>query len=80
MPLWFGNQAAPGASQSGAGHVAGAAGGSLDRHGPQAARGSEYLLQSQNADGGWAAARGRGVVRGRDGPGRGRPGSLDRSR
>ena len=29
----------------------------LDRHGSQAARGVEYLLESQNADGGWGGAK-----------------------
>jgi squalene-hopene/tetraprenyl-beta-curcumene cyclase len=59
IPLWFGNQ---GTSQR-SNPVIGTslvlrALEILDRHGPQAARGVQYLLKTQNADGGWGGAKG----------------------
>jgi squalene-hopene/tetraprenyl-beta-curcumene cyclase len=58
IPLWFGNQAAPGQTNPvlGTARVLRAFE-LLDRDGPQALRGVEYLLQSQNADGGWGGAK-----------------------
>jgi squalene-hopene/tetraprenyl-beta-curcumene cyclase len=58
IPLWFGNQAAPGQANPvlGTSRVLRALE-ALDRHGSQAARGVEYLLESQNADGGWGGAK-----------------------
>jgi squalene-hopene/tetraprenyl-beta-curcumene cyclase len=57
MPLWFGNQAASGQTNPvvGTARVLRALE-ILDHDGPQAARGVEYLLRSQNADGGWGGA------------------------
>jgi len=59
IPLWFGNQAAPGQANPvmGTSRVLRALD-ALDRHGPQASRAVEYLLGSQSADGGWGGAKG----------------------
>jgi squalene-hopene/tetraprenyl-beta-curcumene cyclase len=60
LPLWFGNQATPDQTNPvlGTSRVLRALE-VLDRDGPAAARGVQYLLQAQNADGGWGGA---GVV------------------
>jgi squalene-hopene/tetraprenyl-beta-curcumene cyclase len=58
LPLWFGNQAASGRANPVIGvslvlrvlEI-------LDPHGPQAARGTAYLSNAQNADGGWGGAK-----------------------
>jgi squalene-hopene/tetraprenyl-beta-curcumene cyclase len=57
IPLWFGNQAAPGQTNPvlGTARVLRALE-LMDRDGPQALRGVEYLLRAQNADGGWGGA------------------------
>ncbi len=57
IPLWFGNQGAPGHSNPvlGTSRVLRALE-HLAPHGPLASRGVEYLLRSQNADGGWGGA------------------------
>ena len=57
IPLWFGNQAAPGQTNPvlGTSRVLRALE-MLDRSGPATARGVEYLLRAQNADGGWGGA------------------------
>jgi squalene-hopene/tetraprenyl-beta-curcumene cyclase len=54
IPLWFGNQMAPGQANRvlGTSRVLRALE-VLDCSGLQAARGVEYLLEAQNADGGW---------------------------
>ena len=59
IPLWFGNQAAPGQTNPvlGTSRVLLALE-VLDRDGPAAARGIEYLASAQNADGGWGGAGG----------------------
>ena len=58
IPLWFGNQAAPGQTNPvlGTSRVLRALE-ALDYHGPQATGGVNYLLASQNADGGWGGAK-----------------------
>ena len=58
IPLWFGNQAVTGRANPviGASLVLRALE-ILDPHGPQAARGREYLLNAQNTDGGWGGAK-----------------------
>jgi squalene-hopene/tetraprenyl-beta-curcumene cyclase len=58
IPLWFGNQGAPGQTNPvlGTSRVLRALE-VLDRDAPQTARGVEYLLRSQNADGGWGGAK-----------------------
>ncbi len=58
IPLWFGNQGAPGKTNPvlGTSRVLRALE-ILDRNGPAAARGVEYLLRAQNADGGWGGAQ-----------------------
>jgi len=58
IPLWFGNQHSPGQTNPvlGTSRVLRALE-VLDRHGPLAARGVQYLLETQNADGGWGGAR-----------------------
>jgi squalene-hopene/tetraprenyl-beta-curcumene cyclase len=57
IPLWFGNQGAPGHSNPvlGTSRVLRALE-HLAPHGPLASRGVNYLLRSQNADGGWGGA------------------------
>jgi len=57
LPLWFGNQAAPGQTNPvlGTSRVLRALE-SLDHGGPAAARGVQYLLHAQNTDGGWGGA------------------------
>jgi squalene-hopene/tetraprenyl-beta-curcumene cyclase len=57
IPLWFGNQRAPGQTNPvlGTSRVVRALE-ILDRGGPPAARGVQYLLRAQNADGGWGGA------------------------
>jgi squalene-hopene/tetraprenyl-beta-curcumene cyclase len=57
IPLWFGNQGVPGQTNPvlGTSRVLRALE-FLDRGGPAAARGVEYLLRVQNADGGWGGA------------------------
>jgi squalene-hopene/tetraprenyl-beta-curcumene cyclase len=57
MPLWFGNQATAGQTNPvvGTSRVLRALE-ILDRDGPTASRGVEYLLRAQNADGGWGGA------------------------
>jgi squalene-hopene/tetraprenyl-beta-curcumene cyclase len=57
IPLWFGNQRAPGQANPvlGTSRVLRALE-ILDRGGPPAARGVQYLLRAQNADGGWGGA------------------------
>ena len=58
IPLWFGNQARPGRTNPVIGTSLGlGALEMLDSQGTQAARGGEYLLQVQNADGGWGGAK-----------------------
>ncbi len=59
IPLWFGNQAGPGQTNPvlGTSRVLRALE-ALDHPGLQAARGVEYLLQSQGAAGGWGGAKG----------------------
>ena len=59
LPLWFGNQAAPGKTNPvlGTARVLRALD-VLHRHGPQAVRGVAFLLGTQNADGGWGGAKG----------------------
>jgi squalene-hopene/tetraprenyl-beta-curcumene cyclase len=59
IPLWFGNQAAPGQTNPvlGTARVLRALE-VLDSQGRPAARGVEYLLGAQNADGGWGGAKG----------------------
>jgi squalene-hopene/tetraprenyl-beta-curcumene cyclase len=56
-PLWFGNQAAPAQANPvlGTSRVL-RAWETLDREGPEAARGVGYLVAAQNADGGWGGA------------------------
>lgn len=58
IPLWFGNQAAPEQTNPvlGTSRVLRALEG-LDRDGSQAARGVDFLLESQNSDGGWGGAK-----------------------
>lgn len=58
IPLWFGNQAAPGQTNPvlGTSRVLRALD-LLDHHGPEAAGGIQYLLETQNADGGWGGAK-----------------------
>jgi len=58
IPLWFGNQAAPGQTNPvlGTSRVLRALE-LFEPHGSKAARGIEYLLGSQNADGGWGGAK-----------------------
>ncbi len=57
LPLWFGNQATPGQTNPvlGTSRVLRALE-VLDRDGPAAASGVQYLLASQNVDGGWGGA------------------------
>ena len=57
IPLWFGNQGAPGQTNLvlGTSRVLRALE-TLDRGRASAARGVEYLLRAQNADGGWGGA------------------------
>lgn len=58
IPLWFGNQGVAGQTNPvlGTSRVLRALE-VLDRDGPQTARGLEYLLGSQNTDGGWGGAK-----------------------
>lgn len=59
LPLWFGNQAAPGQNNPvlGTARVLRAME-VLDPQGSSTAQGLKYLLRSQNADGGWGGAAG----------------------
>ncbi len=57
LPLWFGNQAAPGKHNPVLGTARVLLGlAELEREGESAAKGVQYLIRAQNADGGWGGA------------------------
>ena len=60
LPLWFGNQAAPGQRNPviGTGRVLAAYRDLIHTDDPAAERGVGYLLAAQNGDGGWGGAKG----------------------